>query len=351
MIKMDRYIARYVLSAIVLVLIVLTVLNSLFTLLSELGNLRMDYQFPQAVLYILMSMPNMVLQVLPVSTLIGCIVGLGALASHSELVVMRASGMSLVRICWAVIKPTLILIMLGMLMGEYVVPHLQSTAEEKRSVERSYDGTYSDGGLWWREGQDYIYIGNVQNDTLKSIDVLSFDGQHKLLRTMHAAQAVKQGRNWELEDVSSISYSANGMKRRAVKRELWDVNLNSTLLKMAVSSPENLSISNLFTYIHYMNRQHLDARLYQLSLYNKLFEPLAIISLLLIGVSFIFGPLRSVTMGYRLFMGVSTGVLFMLLQNLMGPASIVFGFPPVIAVLFPIVICLGVAFLLLRRAG
>ena len=351
MIKMDKYIAKHVIAAITLVLIVVTVLNSLFSLLAELGSLRMHYHFFQAVIYVLLSLPNMLLQVLPVSVLIGCIVGLGALASHSELVVMRASGMSLARICWAVIKPTLVLIVLGMLLGEYVVPHLQNTAEERRSVERSYNNTYSEGGLWWREGNSYIYIGNVQGDTLKSIDVLHFDNKHQIQYTLHAKQAIKRENIWRLEDVSSVKYSADGMKKTTVKSEQWNVHLNSVLLNMAASSPQNLSISSLYRYISYMKRQHIDARLYQLSFYNKLFEPLAIISLLLIGVSFIFGPLRSATMGYRLFMGVSTGVLFMLLQNLMGPASIVFGFPSLVAVLFPILICLGVAFFLLRRAG
>jgi len=349
--KMSHYIGRHVLIAMVIVIIVLTALNGLFTLLSEISNLRMHYQLPQAIVYIAMSLPNMALQVLPVSALIGCIIGLGALANHSELVVMRASGLSLFRICWFVIKPALLLIVVGMLVGEYIVPHLQSYADTQRSTERSYNGTYSEGGLWWRDGNDYIYIGEVKNNILKNVDLLLFNDQHQIQKTVHAERVIKKGTGWELQNATSVIYSLSNMKKTFNKTQQWDIHLDNKLLKMAATAPENLSISSLISYVYYMDSQHLDSRLYQLSLYNKIFEPLAVISLLLIGASFIFGPLRSVTMGYRLFMGVATGVLFMLLQSLMAPASIVFNFPPFLAVLFPIILCLAIAIALLRKAG
>ena len=76
-----------------------------------------------------------------------------------------------------------------------------------------------------------------------------------------------------------------------------------------------------------------------------------LVSLVLVGISFVFGPLRSVSMGLRIFAGVITGVVFMIVQNLMGPSSLVFGFPPVLSVLIPIAICLLIGMALLRRAA
>ncbi len=351
MIQMDKYIAKHVFWAIVVVLFVLVMLNSLFTFLAELGSLRAGYQFFQAVFYIVYSMPNMALQVLPVSVLLGCLIGLGSLASHSELVVMRVSGMSLFRISWAAVKPVLVLIIFGMLLGEYVVPALQTNADETRTIERSVKGDFSDEGFWWREGNSYIHIGNVRENRLRKVDVLVFNGHHRLQQTLHAQNAIKKGSNWQLINVTIIDYRADNMKKSYKAVQPWDVHLDSTLLKMAITPPQNLSIQSLYEYIHYMKKQQLDTRLYELAFYDKLLSPLAIISLLLIGVSFIFGPLRSVTMGYRLFAGVVVGVLFMLFQNLMGPASIVFNFPPLLAVSLPVIICFLVAYRLLKKAG
>ena len=107
----------------------------------------------------------------------------------------------------------------------------------------------------------------------------------------------------------------------------------------------------LVTYIDYLDNEGFESGEYRLVLYKKLLQPLAIFALVLIGISFVFGPLRSVSMGLRLFSGVATGVIFMIIKNLMGPASLVFGFPPLLAVMMPILLCLGIGVGLLKRAG
>ncbi len=54
-------------------------------------------------------------------------------------------------------------------------------------------------------------------------------------------------------------------------------------------------------------------------------------------------------MGFRIFAGVIVGIVFRTSQDLMGPASLVFGFSPLYAALLPISICMLVGLLLLRR--
>jgi lipopolysaccharide export system permease protein len=69
----------------------------------------------------------------------------------------------------------------------------------------------------------------------------------------------------------------------------------------------------------------------------------------LIGISFIFGPLRSVTVGQRLIVGILVGLTFKFAQDLMGPASSVYGFAPWLAVLVPILVCLMFGGWMLQR--
>jgi lipopolysaccharide export system permease protein len=71
----------------------------------------------------------------------------------------------------------------------------------------------------------------------------------------------------------------------------------------------------------------------------------------LVGISFVFGPLRDSTMGLRVFVGVVLGISFKILQDMLGPISIVFGFPVFLAVLLPALLCAGVGLYLLRRSG
>ena len=115
-------------------------------------------------------------------------------------------------------------------------------------------------------------------------------------------------------------------------------------------SPNELSIRNLYYYINYLRNQNVANNDYSLSFWRKTLEPLATASLVLIAISFIFGPLRSVTMGQRVFTGVIFGVSFAILQRLLGPSSIVFGFSPLFAVLIPIILCAAFGVYLLNKA-
>jgi lipopolysaccharide export system permease protein len=56
-------------------------------------------------------------------------------------------------------------------------------------------------------------------------------------------------------------------------------------------------------------------------------------------------------MGFRIFIGVVVGVSFRILQDMLGPLSVVFEFPPLMAVLAPVLFCVVVGLYLLRRSG
>jgi lipopolysaccharide export system permease protein len=79
-------------------------------------------------------------------------------------------------------------------------------------------------------------------------------------------------------------------------------------------------------------------------------QPLAIAGLVLVAISFIFGPLRDGTMGFRIFAGVIVGIVFRTSQDLLGPASLVFGFSPLYAALIPIAVCMLFGIGLLQKA-
>ena len=100
--KLDRYIGLNVMGAILIVLVVVIFLNGLFAFLDELSSMRANYQLPQVLKYLLLTTPKRIYEVIPMAALIGCLAGLGSMAGHSELLVMRAAGVSLSRIGLAV---------------------------------------------------------------------------------------------------------------------------------------------------------------------------------------------------------------------------------------------------------
>ncbi len=350
--KLDRHIGLTVFAAMMVVMTIIVFLDTLFGFMAQLDAMRANYQLPEVAQYMLLTMPKRIYEVIPVSALIGCLVGLGSLANNSELVVMRAAGVSLIRISWSVMKPAIVLMLIGLLLSEYVSPITEQMAQTGRKIARSADGQYTDEGLWHREGDDYMFFNAVEpNGVLYGINIYRFDENRKLEETVYAERALSQGNHWLLENVETSTYYNDRVDVSSARTQIWETGLTTTLLKAVVVKPDDLSISGLSTYIDYLDHQDLQSAEYALALYKKVLQPLAIFALVLIGISFVFGPLRTVSMGLRLFSGVITGVIFMIIQNLMGPLSLVFGFSPFVAVLLPVLFCFGIGAVLLRRAG
>ncbi|MBO6565552.1 MAG: LptF/LptG family permease, partial [Pseudomonadales bacterium] len=103
--------------------------------------------------------------------------------------------------------------------------------------------------------------------------------------------------------------------------------------------------------INHMRSEGLNTGKFELGFWTKTFQPIASLSLVFVAISFIFGPLRESTMGMRVVSGLVIGILFKFVQDLLSPASLVFGFPPILATLVPILLCLAAGVLLLRRAN
>jgi lipopolysaccharide export system permease protein len=353
MVKLDRYIGTSVFFAILAVLGIIVGLALLFAYIDELGDIGQSYGLLEAGVWVLLTVPRRIYEMLPMAALIGCLIGLGNLASNSELTIMRAAGVSVGRIVWAVMKPMLVLMLLGILIGEYLAPWSENLAQANRAMAQGGgEAQTAKRGLWHRQGDEFIHINAVQpNGVLLGVTRYQFDSQRNLLAASFARRALYQGDHWQLEDVATTKLHEQSSAVVQTPSERWSVELSPQLLGTVVLEPEALSVSGLWNYIHYLAEQGLANGRYWLAFWNKVLQPLVTAALVLMAISFIFGPLRSVTLGQRVFTGVLVGFVFRIAQDLLGPSSLVFGFPPLLAVLIPATICGVAGFWLLRRAG
>ncbi|MBD9499473.1 LPS export ABC transporter permease LptG [Pseudomonas sp. BGr12] len=353
--KLDRYIGTTVFVSILAVLGVILGLAELFAFVDQLGQISDTYTLGEALKFVLLTAPSRGYDMLPMAALIGCLVGLGTLASNSELTIMRAAGVSLQRIVWAVMKPMLVLMFAGILVGEYVIPYTETAAQSGRALAQSGNGSQSSkSGLWHRQGHEFIHINVVRPDgVLLGVTRYNFDDNRRLQSASFARQAVFENDQWQLQDVTTSVLHAAEKRSEVVSKpsETWNIQLSPQLLNTVVMEPEALSITGLWNYIHYLQDQGLSSNRYWLAFWTKILQPLVTAALVLMAISFIFGPLRSVTLGQRVFTGVLVGFTFRIAQDLLGPSSQVFNFPPLLAVLVPAAICAFLGTLLLKRAG
>lgn len=353
MVKLDRYIGAQVFVAILGVLGIIVGLALLFAFIDELSDVEDNYGLFDALWYVVLTAPRRLYEMLPMAALIGCLIGLGSLASNSELTIMRAAGVSIGRIVWAVMKPMLVLMLAGVLIGEYLAPYTENQAQASRAMAQGGgDAQSAKRGLWHRQGQEYVHINAVQpNGVLFGVTRYQFDENRRMQSASFARRAQYQGDHWLLEDVATTHFRERSSEVIKQDSERWNIELTPQLLGTVVLAPEALSITGLWGYIHYLAEQGLNNSQYWLSFWTKVLQPLVTAALVLMAISFIFGPLRSVTLGQRVFTGVLVGFVFRIAQDLLGPSSLVFGFSPLFAVLLPAAICALAGFWMLRRAG
>ena len=331
---------------------ILSALQVLFTYMGELGSLKEGYGAWQAFLFVLWGAPQYLYEILPISALIGAVLGLGTLASNSELIVMRASGISLWRIVGWVMRSAMLLVLLSFLLSEYVIPH---TNEKAKSIKdhRSVAQLGEVKGYWTREGQRFIYIdyANAQGQ-LKQVQMLDFDNDYRLKSVLDADQGefVKNGQ-WTLSKADQMDIFQDGHSK-LIQTEKQDLALalQPKYVHMVTIDPEDLAPSQLISFMGYMHEYSQVPKTYLLAFWQKVASPFALLALVLVACSFIFGPLRQQSMGFRLVIALFVGLGFYYLQDFLGYASLVYSPSPAWFVFLPIVLMFGAGSYLLYRA-
>ncbi|MGS2742725.1 LPS export ABC transporter permease LptG [Halomonas sp. LS-001] len=350
--RLDRYIARNVLVAIVVVQIVLLGLDITIAYIDDLGDVQQGYTALDVLFYLLMRAPWRFYQYAPVAVLIGALIGLGSMASSNELTVMRASGRSLARIVWGVMKPVLLVIVVVLLVAEYVSPRTEQFAEAWKLEKRQGEGAVLTSRSGWQIEDDSVYrFGAIRADNVVlDLTRYRFD-ERQLIEVSYAQRARWQNNQWQLEKVAVTRLNENSTEAEQHETLRWETNLTPVQLERLLRDIDSQAPSELYAYAEFLRAQGQQADQPLLYFWQKMLMPLTMASLVLIAASFIFGPLRSVAAGTRVFYGVITGLLFKYTQDLLAPASTLFGFSPVWAVLAPTLACALVGIYFLRRNG
>ena len=348
---LDRYIGRTVVVSVLVVLLVLMALDGTFSFLSELKELQKGYQAPQALIYILLGMPRRAYDFMPVAVLIGSLVGMGSLANTSELTVIRAAGVSIARLVYSAVRPIVWLVIVGLVLGQFVVPQTEQYAQSERARLMAEGTTLStEDGYWYREEGQYIHIQAIQpNGVMYGVSRFAFNANNELVSSDFSQRAIYQGDHWILEQVEQTRIFPDHTETDTYQTLRWDTSVTPKVLSVLALTPDYLSITGLYEYASYLKRQALESKSYYFAFWKKVLQPLTTIVMVFIAISFVFGPLRSVTMGQRITAGVLVGLTFHYAQQLLGHASLIYNIPPLLSALLPMLVCLAIGVVLLRR--
>lgn len=349
----DRYIAKQIIGFILLASVALLGIDLFFNLINEVKVIgKGNYSMRVALGYIALIAPSRFYAMFPWSALIGSLMALGSLASHRELVVMRAASVSVYRIAWSVIKAALILTFFIVLIGEAIAPISERAAQNKRSLALSAGQSIQTSyGLWIRNDQEFIHIMTIRsNHELCGVTRYQFDAERKLKSVSHAEVAYKEKGGWRLLRIRGTKISSQRTESFYIDSLLVPKLFEAEILETAaVKHPERLSLKALWRTIHQRAKNELNSRNYELAFWSKIFQPVLILVMVFIAVPFVFGPLRSATMGFKILSGILVAYLFHILNGMFAPLALVYQVPPIVAVLIPLLVFSGLGFGLLKR--
>jgi lipopolysaccharide export system permease protein len=350
---LDLYIGRTIIATTSLVLATFVGLSAIIKYVEQLRKVGQgSYDLLQALFYVLLSIPRDIEMFFPMAALLGALIGLGMLASCSELVVMQAAGYSKLDIGLSVLKTAVPLMVLVTLLGQWGAPQAQKMARDLRAFTTSGGAIMSvRTGVWARDANDFIFIGKVEDDKLYGLSMWRYNDDKELESVVHAAEVDYLSDNtWVMKDVQLTEMADEvEITKTSLPEYSWTTSLAPDKLAVVTVKPEELSLSGLYDYVTYLKASEQDASRYELALWRKVTQPFSIAVMMLMALSFIFGPLRSVTMGARILSGVVAGFTFYISSEFFGPLSLVYSIPPVFGAVMPSIVFLTVALALLRR--
>ena len=348
----DSYILRTVLMGTLVAMLVLLPVVGFVDLVDELDYVgRGSYTLTDTFVFIGLSLPRNAYRLLPMAALIGSLWGLGNLAVHSELTAMRAAGISTLRIVTAVLKAGLVVALVAALVGEVIAPASEDKGNQLRA-ELLSEGivTKSRFGFWARDGRSFINIRIIlHGGRLRQIYIYEFDDAKRLKLATFAQSAIYTGNTWRLEGIWQSELSEEGVQTHSSRQAVWDSLLDPGMLSLLVVEPNILPVWALHRYIRFMEENGLSATTYQVAFCGKMAVPLVILAMISLSVPLLFGNLRSVGVGQRVFVGVLIGIVFYVLNRAFSQLAVVYQLSPVLAAFLPGLLCFFGALWLFRR--
>ncbi|MDD5298666.1 MAG: LPS export ABC transporter permease LptG [Rhodocyclaceae bacterium] len=349
-----RYLSRQIYGATALVLLAFLGLFAFFDLVHEMGDLgNGGYQIQHALIYVSLSLPSRAYELFPIAVLIGTLYALTTLARHSEITVMRASGLSTRGFLKVLGRTGLAFVIITLILGELIAPRAERAAEEWRlKAMSSVIGQQFRSGLWLKDESYFINVREVLPDTsLRGVRIYEFDNR-SALRSISEAEAGEFVRpdRWHLKNVVQTVFSTDLATIRRLPEMEWKSSVNPDILNVLLVSPEHMSMPNLVLYIRHLaeNRQNTDR--YIIALWKKLIYPLASLVMMALALPFSFLQNRMEGVSVRVFAGIMLGILFQMLNGLFSSLGVINSWPPLLAAVTPSILFLFMALAMLWRA-
>jgi len=349
-----RYLIVAIYKGVATALAVMVTVGAAIEFVGQLGDVGTgDYGLSQALMFVALRLPRLVFETMPAAALIGALRGLGNLAVHRELVVMRASGVSMPQLLGAVALAGFGVSVVMALLGESLAPTLGAYAREMRTQALHEDVDLADGqSAWLKQGNTILNVRRSPGEFGYRGGVLLFElrGDDALAQIARADSAEIDSYNrWVLANFGETSFFEDRVEARREREAVLESELSPELLNFAVVRPDLLDKTGLENYIRYLRANDLDANRYLVAYWSRIADVVAVALMTVLALPFVFGGLRSAGQGARMLVGLVIGLGYYVLGELLENSGEVFDLDPLVVAWAPSALLLAAIALALAR--
>ena len=353
--NLSLYLARLFLTRTFAVLLMLVMVLMALDLLGESGKILAVPGNGQGDLwhYVSLRVPLLIQKFLPFSALLGTLIVFTSLNQHSEVIAMKAAGLSAHQILAPLVVASLGLAVAAFAFNEGIA------VNSARTVNAWSDNDYkpihvSNGVLsnvWVLSGDDLIHTqivsGRGSNLQLQGITIYDRSGR-ELQRVTEAERGLQASGGWRLENVRTYDAAMNVVRRQANVLALPGIAPDRfTLAKVKPDERNFMDLKQDIADLEAAGRPSEEARA---GLWHKFSGPLSVVLMPLLAAIAAFGLARSGQVLLRAAAGMALGFAYFVIDNLSLALGNVGAYPAWLAAWAPFVLFLLIGEAVLVRS-
>ena len=347
---LDTYISKSVLTSSFIVLFALVGIFTFFAFIGDLSDSEgANTKIIDIILTSTLGIPELAYQVMPLAALIGSLLALGGMMEAHELVVIRVAGATKIRVLQVVIKTSVLLMLAALLLGEVVAPLAQTKIHELSFKSDRGLGSVNNK-IWIQDLSAFVSVKAILPDCrMVGVNILELGADGKLSKSIYADEASCSSEGWILKKVKRTSFKGDAYDNSHVESLVWPTELDFNLLGLLGLEPQKLTLKELSLYLRFADEDAGDFQQWSQAFWTRIVHPFSIMLMTFLSFTVALSVSRSSSVGGSVLAGSAIGLVFYVLNELVGNFGLVFNMNSALAAVLPSLLVLFLAGWLFRR--
>lgn len=280
--------------------------------------------------------PYIVVQMVPVATMIAVIVMFSIMARHNEVTAMRACGMSTVQIARPVIYGSLILAVIVFALLEILVPYSSSKSNaiwDLYVMRRGQPRAHGEYNIWYKGDESIFRIGRFDAEAgeMNDCSFYFFDDDFRLMKLVDASRVSWRDGRWEMASAVALrADGTGGYSLERIKSGNLDITERPDNFVNLPRKPEEMGYWELKKYAGKIRAEGYDPTAYLVDMHIKPAFPFIIVVLAAIGLPIVLKVGKQRT-ALAVCAGIGVCFLYLIVLGLCRSLGISGLLPPVVA--------------------